>query len=231
MNLQMILNFFSQHGEVAVAFASAAVSVFAALLAGRETSRQRKLQTERLRQSLDQASLEWGNLAIDALGRAAMFARNRALYTTSAAFVTNKVNLLVALSVLVDRGRMFFPNIDPAAKGAHKEGAYRGHRPPVLDALMFAYMELENMAFENAPADDDSGAFIDECRRLLVSELQAHLDPRRKDEIIGRYHDQTHENRSGAIARAGELKALLLQRRPGIDTERARSGTGEKGDA
>ncbi len=216
--LANLLNLIEEHGEMFVAFLSAVVSVFGALIARRETRRQRSLQTARLRQSLDASSLDWGNQAIDALGRAAMFARNRHLYNTDAAFQTNKINLLIALSVLVDRGRMFFPNIDPSTRGAHKEGAYRGKRPPILDAIMWSYVELDCLKHEGDGAADTSGAFIDDCRRLLVSELQAHLDPRRADEIVERYQDQTHENRGDAIARAKALKLRLVERRPVIDS-------------
>jgi hypothetical protein len=226
--LETVLKFAEEHGEVVVAFASAIISVVGALIARRETRRQRSLQTARLRQSLDASSLDWGNQAIDALGRAAMFSRSRQLYTTDAAFQTNKINLLIALSVLVDRGRMFFPNIDPSTKGAHKEGAYRGKRPPILDALMWSYVELDCLKRDGDAAAETSGAFIDDCRRLLVSELQAHLDPRRADEIVERYSDQTHENRADAIARAKTLKLRLVERRPAIDSTSFLSGDTEK---
>jgi hypothetical protein len=132
------------------------------------------------------------------------------------AFQANKANLLVALSALVDRGRMFFPNLDPEQKGAEKEGAYRGHRPPILDALMWTYHELEALTREGGTSSEDCASYIDECRRLLVSELQAHLDPRRMDEIVERYDDQTQDARSEAIAKSKALKTILETRRPGF---------------
>ena len=114
----------------------------------------------------------------------------------------------------VDRGRLFFPNLNPDKKGAEKEGAYRGHRPPILDALMWTYHELEALTREGGPAADDSAAYIDECRRLLVSELQAYLDPRRKDEIVERYDDQDGDDRGDAIAKSKALRTKLETRRP-----------------
>ena len=143
-----------------------------------------------------------------------MFARTRHMQANDGGFLANKANLLVALSTLVDRGRMFFPNINPDKKGAEKEGAYRGHRPPILDALMWTYQELEALTREGGPSSDDSAAYIDECRRLLVSELQAYLDPRRKDEIVERYDDQDDDDRNGAIAKSEALRAKLETRRP-----------------
>lgn len=215
MEIADLLKAAEQHADAIIAVGSAIVAIISALIARGETKRQRKLQTERLRQSIDAASLDWGNAAIDTLARAAMFARTRHLQANDGAFLGNRANLLVAISTLVDRGRMFFPNLDPEKKGAEKEGAYRGHRPPILDALMWAYHELEAMTREGGPSSEDSGQYIDECRRLLVSELQAHLDPRRMDEIVGRYEDQESENRRGAIEQTKALRDKLGSRRPG----------------
>ncbi|MBA3068371.1 MAG: hypothetical protein FP825_07830 [Hyphomonas sp.] len=216
MDLTQLLSFGQGYGDGVIAVLSAGVAVISALIARGETKRQRKLQTERLRQSIDAASLDWGNAAIDALARTAMFARTRHLQANDGAFLANRANMLVALSTLVDRGRMFFPNLTPEKKGAEKEGAYRGHRPPILDALMWTFHELEAMTREGGPASEDSAAFIDECRRLLVSELQAHLDPRRMDQIVGRYDDQESDDRREAIRMSDALRTKLESRRPGF---------------
>jgi len=201
---------------VVIAIGSAVVALASAVASRTETRRQRRLQTERLRQSIDAASLEWGNHAIDALGRAAMFARTRHLQANDGTFAGGKTSLMITLSALVERGRMFFPNLDADNKGMDKDGAYRGHRPPILDAMMWAYFELDALTRDCGPTGDNSADFIDDCRRLMVSELQAHLDPRRLDKIVERYDDQTHENRREAINRAKALKARLESRRPGL---------------
>jgi hypothetical protein len=212
MSISEILALLREHLDVVIAIGSAVVAMVSAVASRAETRRQRRLQTERLRQSIDAASLH----AIDALGRAAMFARTRHLQANDATFVGSKTSLMISLSALVERGRMFFPNLDADNKGMDKDGAYRGHRPPILDAMMWAYFELDALKREGGPTGDNSGDFIDECRRLMVSELQAHLDPRRLDKIVERYDDQTHENRREAITRAKALKARLESRRPGL---------------
>lgn len=223
MDANNLLTLGQTHADVIIAVLSAIVAIISALIARGETRRQRKLQTERLRQSIDASSVEWGSAAIDVMARAAMFARTRHLQANDGAFLGNKANLLVAISTLVDRGRMFFPNLNPEKKGAEKEGAYRGHRPPILDALMFVHQELEAMTREGGPSAEDCAGYIDECRRLLVSELQAHLDPRRMDQIVGRYDDQESEDRRGAIQQADALKAKLESRRPGTASGTATS--------
>ena len=151
MDVAGLLQFSQTYLEVFVGVVSALIAMISALIARGETRRQRNLQTANLRQAIDAASLDWGNAAIDTMARCAMFARTRQMQTNEGGFLANKANLLVALSTLVDRGRLFFPNLNPDRKGAEKEGAYRGHRPPILDALMWTYHELEALTREVAP--------------------------------------------------------------------------------
>jgi len=219
MGLNFIFDWVYAHIGQVFTTLSAIVAISSALAARAETRKQRELRTEQLRASIDAASLDWGNAAIDTLVRTAAFARTRHLQQNDTSFQTGKTNLLVNLSALVERGRMFFPNLNEDRKGAEKEGAYRGHRPPVLDALMWAYYELEALSRDGGPTGDNSAEFFEECRRLMVSELQAHLDPRRLNQIVGRYDAQPRDHQTDAISRARDLKAKLLSRRPGLSIE------------
>ena len=212
-----MLAWLNNHIEIVVAILSAVIAVFGALVSRNETRKQRALQMENLRHSIDPQSLAWGNACIDTLNRAAMFARTRQHQASDQSFLQQRVNMLLALSSLVERGRLFFPNIDPQSKGVEKEGAYRGSRPPILDAIMFAYYEVEALTRQGGPTADNSAEFIEDCRRLLVSELQAHLDPRRRDTVIDRYDDQRLDHRGDAIERSNALLSTLKSRRPGIN--------------
>lgn len=216
MGLENMFAWLNNHLEITVALFSAMIAVFGALVSRNETRKQRALQLENLRHSVDAQSMSWGNASIDGLNRAAMFARTRQHQASDASFFQQRVNMLLAISSLVERGRLFFPNIDPSSKGGEKDGAYRGSRPPILDALMFAYYEVEALTRQGGPTADNSAEFIEDCRRLLVSELQAHLDPRRRDTVIDRYDDQRMDHRSEAVDRAGALLSILKSRRPGI---------------
>lgn len=217
MGLENLFVWLQNHLEIVIALLSAGVAMFGAIISRNETRKQRAIQMENLRHGLDSQSLAWGNACIDTLNRAAMFVRTRQHQANDASFFQQRVNVMLALSSLVERGRLFFPNIDPASKGGEKEGAYRGSRPPVLDALMFAYYEVEALSRQGGPTADNSAEFIDDCRRLLVSELQAHLDPRRRDLVVDRYDDQRMDHRSEAVKRADTLKSILKSRRPGIN--------------
>ena len=205
--------------ELIVAVGSAIVAVIGAVLSGNAARRQHKVQTEQLRQSLDRASLDWGCDAISALADAGAVADLCRTHVPEHEIEARKAVMASRISALVDRGRLFFPNIDPKGKGADKEAAYQGHRPPILDALMFAYYEVQSISRGNGPSPRDSANFIFECRRLLVSELQAHLDPRRRDEVINRYDRQRAAERNAALDIAGRLGLKLDARRPGLLTE------------
>lgn len=220
MDAGALFDLLRSNAEVVIGVLSAIVALVSALVARGETARQRKLQTERLRQSIDAASLDWGNAAIDTLARCGVFVRTRHMHPNDAAFLAAKTNMLILLSTLVDRGRMFFPNLSPDQKGADKEGAYQGVRPPILDAVMFTYHEIEAQTREGGASGEESAAFIEDCRRLLVSELQAHLDPRRHEKIFERYDQQSQEARKAALERTRALRGRLLTRRPNISLER-----------
>ena len=202
-----------------VTVVSAIAAVIGALASRSETRKQRQLRTEQLRQSIDSASLDWGTAAIDTLTRAAMLARTRHLHANEGSFQSARASTLINISSLIDRGRMFFPNLDEHKKGVEKDGAYRGSRPPILDAMVWVHCEINALTRDGGPTGDNSAAFIDECRRLIVSELQAHLDPRRLNQVVGRYDGQTRVHQKQAIDRAESLKQQLLTRRPGVSIE------------
>ncbi|GGB66785.1 MULTISPECIES: hypothetical protein [Henriciella] len=220
MDLSSIMDSASNNWTLIVTVGSAIFAVIGAIASHLETRRQEKIRVETLRMHVDSASLEWGAQVIDILGRISMFARTRRAQANDQAFNNNKVNLLMNLSSMIERGRMFFPNVDPDGKGAEKEGAYRGHRPPILDALVFAYYELEALTRDGGPTGENSANFVDDCRRLVVSELQAHTDPRRRDMILGRYDRQRKAHREDAIRSASSIKNRLKARRPQLDFER-----------
>lgn len=220
MNLSNLFETASGNIGLVVTVASAIFALMGAIASHLETRRQEKIRVETLRMHVDGASLDWGSAAIDLLGRLAMFARTRRAQANDQSFQQNKVNMMMQLSSLIERGRLFFPNIDPEKKGAEKEGAYRGSRPPILDAMVFSYYELEAMTRETGPTGENSAAFFEECRRLLVSELQAHTDPRRRDMIVGRYDRQRRQHREDALRTSGSIKNRLKARRPQLEFER-----------
>lgn len=196
----------NEYREAIVAGASAIVALLGAFFSSRETRKQRSLLKETLRQRLDEGSLEWGDEAIDVLAAA----EGLASFTKTPEWGKDRLEVAQQLSALADRGRMFFPNIEEGAKGADKESAFRGSRPPILQAMIFAHMELKSIE----PPHKGNDEFINRCRRLVVSELQAHLDPRQRDAIIGRYTKQRKQHQEDAVRRTSALHAELESARP-----------------
>lgn|GEM_PF-286980 len=214
--------------ELVVAVGSAAVAVIGALLSGNAARRQHRMQKEQLRQNIDRMSMEWGGDAIDALADAIALAELCRTHLPDAEIETRKSSIAARISALVDKGRLFFPNIDPDAKGVDKEHAYRGSRPPILDALMYAYYEVRGLSRSRGPSPMDTAQFIFDCRRLLVSELQGHLDPRRQDEIVERYDRQNRLVREESLVQAGKLALMLRTRRPDLLKEIGNWGWADK---
>lgn len=211
------------HIEVVISVASAVIALFGAWLAHGETRRQRKLLELELRQRIDASSLNWGNEAIDTLSEASALALSNHLSERD--LVAAKLDIARRLSALADRGRLFFPNIEPDGSGTDKDFAFRGSRPPILDTLVFACHEAQRL-FEAGVEGADSARFITDCRRLFVSELQCHLDPNHLDGVIERYTEQTSQHRGQALNRAGELAIEFDLLRPGI---LAQTGAGWSG--
>jgi len=206
-----------QFVAVLIALVSAVIAVIAVLLTRSETQKQRALRAEAVRLQLDGQSLGWGNTSIDVLNRAAMFARTRKHQANDAGFLQQRVNMMLAISSLLERGRLLFPNVESDTGAADPTRPYRGSEPPILEALLLAYHELDALTRQGGPTADNSADFIDDCRRLLVSELNAYSDPVRREAITNRYDEQNINERRDALARAKTLKTLLKSRRPGIN--------------
>lgn len=206
------LEFIQAHLETFIAVGSAVIAAVGALFSVAETRRQRTIQLADLRQHIDATSIHWGNEAIDTLADAEALASLEAVGDVTR-FQADCHKSAARLSALADRGRLFFPNMQPDTIKAEKESAYRGSRPPILDALIFACFEMRELG-KGGKGLHASAQYLDLCRRLVVSELQAHLDPRHRDKIIERNDDRREKTREDAKRRAQELRQKLGLRRP-----------------
>jgi hypothetical protein len=108
-------------------------------------------------------------------------------------------------SILVERGRLFFRNADPDAKGAWKERAYRGYRPAILDHLVTAHQIASAWAAAEGLERTKLRLVAEDCVRNFVTLLQ---------EEVGRDRTASADTgRGGAGADLVELTALLDPRR------------------
>lgn len=222
--LTRLSDMFEGSGIDIVAVISASVALLGALFSWRETRRQRKLALENMRRELDERSLGWGAEVIARMARAESLIMHGASTLREMPFEKARLDLMSEMSALIDQGRFYFPNVEDETHGAEKEGAYQGKRPPVLDALVYVYYELEELRFRSSQKRKETCEFIKSCRRLLVSELQAHIDPKTRNAVVARFNHRIEDQREDAIYRAGKLGLELNQRHAGLLTHKNDAG-------
>lgn len=206
-----------------IAIVSAALAILSFLFNWAVVRRQTALQSESLKGQLDANVLDWGSEAMDVLTDCVWLACNRGASIPAEEFAREHARSRAKLSAIIDKGRLFFPNRVTATKGEGKARAFRGGRPFVLNPLVFAFFELDTLdPAESSPATD-AGDFLVACRREFVSELQHHLDPRRRRETLRRLglsHDKMEESYDDSL----ELALKLEARHPGLLERRGDDG-------
>lgn len=167
--------------EAWAALASALVAILSLLLNLRVVRRQTQLQGESLAAALDRDKAAWLEKLLDLFGEAAVLVRDPAPMTERA---PRARALAERFSAAADYGRLLFPNVNEASFGAHKLSAFRGERQPILDSVLLGY-DLVRSLPELASTDAETlAAFLFDCRRIAVSEVQRSVDPRRRANVI-----------------------------------------------
>lgn len=198
-----------------VAAVSAAIALFSLILNWNVVSKQTALQAETMKAEIDRDVLAWAHEAIDALSEGVWLARAHTAAANRAMLAEPLAKLSWRLSALADRGRMFFPNLAPDAHGQEKPGAFQGYRPPVLDAVLFALYQVEQLT-PTAPSTEAAMKFMQDCRRLLVSEVQSAIDPRRRVRMLIRLMSGVRKSHSSGFRMAAELATNMRSRYPDL---------------
>ena len=141
-----------------------------------------------LRRSIDSELVAWGVAAIERMSSAHLLLATRGSGSQLAELKVKRDDLQSALSALVDRGRLYFPNhfaeLDwPSWR--ERPSANKGFRDPILDALMISHDELRFADLENPSALSEASGNLFEARRAFISRLQEWLLPRRPDLFNG----------------------------------------------
>jgi len=202
-----------------VAVGSAALALVSLVLNWIVVRRQTELQYETLRAEMDAEVIGWAQDAIDIVSDSIALARGRGVAYAPEEFRRLAHETSQKLSSIADRGRLFFPNEDADRHGQNKEAAFQGYRPPILDAIVFACGRLDRMSPEGAP-DTDAGEFLTKCRRLLVSEAQNAIDPRRRKQMLKRLATGRRDDKVSAFAVASDLGEAMEALFPGYLIER-----------
>jgi hypothetical protein len=202
-----------------VAVGSAALALASLVLNWLVVRRQTEQQYETLRAEMDSDVIDWAHQAIDLVSQGAALARGRGTSYAADDFRRLAHETAQQLSAVADRGRLFFPNDEPERHGQDKEAAFQGFRPPILDALIFSCARLERMAPEGG-GDEEAAGFLNKCRRLLVSEAQNAIDPRRRKQMLDRLAVGRKDDKVSAFAVASELGETLEAAHPGYLVQR-----------
>ncbi|MEO1205733.1 MAG: hypothetical protein AAFV45_05320 [Pseudomonadota bacterium] len=162
---------------------AAFLALFALIVSIATFARQLRLQRWELRVQREAEVIRWTSSCLLTLSQVeedlrlhSALARN---VNEAGLSMENRARYRAELSALIDLGRVFFPN-EPMNKGMANPGAYRGHRPEVLDPLVAAYDALHyGHDLQNPDLIED----FREARRMYVSEVQGYIDPQSYNRI------------------------------------------------
>jgi hypothetical protein len=198
-----------------VAVISAILALASLVLTWVVVRRQTALQYETLKMEMDSEVFSWVHEAIDAVSEGISLADGRGKIYPPDEFRKLSFETAHKLSSLADRGRLLFPNEAPDTHGQEKEGAFQGFRQPILDAVVFACGQLSRLEPEGGP-DKEADHVLTRCRRLLVSEAQNALDPRRREQMLRQLAIGRLNDKKSSFALAAELGNLIEKRYPGF---------------
>jgi hypothetical protein len=178
--LQQALGWLGDSGpEQWTAIGSALVAGISFFFNWRMVQKQETRANAALKQAHDSDLIRWSDEVIGVLAEAYEMLREKGLSYGDAEFPARRVAKRAHLSALIDRGRLFFPNLQDGKKGLDKDVAFQGYRQPALDALVDAYDLLGQTGDRPGPDRDAADAFLAQ-RRRFVSEVFKAIDPVRR---------------------------------------------------
>ena len=202
--------------ETWLAVGSAGLALASFVLNWRIVNRQMRMQFESLKAQMDADILAWGHEASDALSEGVLLARGRGVCFPADEVRVRRLSAAQRLSSLADRGRLFFPNHAPDSDGHDREAAFKGYRPPILDAVVFGFYQLDRMDCDGAEQDAAAADYLVRCRRILISELQQAIDPRRRGQMLNRLSQTRRAGEGPDFKAVADLGESLETRYPGI---------------
>lgn len=206
--------------ETWLAVGSATLAVASFVLNWRIVNRQMTMQFESLKAQMDADMLAWAHEASDALSEGVLLARGRGACFPPEEMRIRRLTAAQRLSSLGDRGRLFFPNHAPDSHGQDREAAFKGFRPPILDTVVFGYYQLDRLDCEGREPDAEAADYLIRCRRLLISELQQAIDPRRRGQMLTRLSRNRRDGGGADFRSAADLGESLEARYPGVLIQR-----------
>jgi hypothetical protein len=138
----------------------------------------------------DKELFDWGGGVIDLMSAVESLADEGETQGDTASFKVRARGLRAQASALVDKGRLFFPNVQTRglditqtkahkaqnrAKGRARQTAYQGFRVKILDEVIRAVVIAEYLAVNGPPPDQALRDRMRASRRRFVSHLQREM--------------------------------------------------------
>ncbi len=163
---------------------SAAIAAFSFLLNRSTVKRQQAMQVEAFRAQRDTALIDWANSAIAGIADAQRLCRDLKNGLVDQGNERLAISeLRTRLSVHLDTGRLFFPNLplltDDAAP--QSEAAYTGQSHQAIDALYKVYRVISDLRRPGGLEPAEAVQAIVAERRRFVSTVFQSIDPRRRE--------------------------------------------------
>lgn len=166
-----------------MAMGSALLALASFVLNIRLVNRQEKRDAVAMKLAHDSDVIRWADEAIALLASAQEMIAEKGVSYAEADFAVRRSSVRSHLSALIDRGRLFFPNIVNDDHGKDNEAGYQGHRQPALDALVGAYDLMAKAGMSPGP-DKSAVENLRKIRRTFLAEVFQAVDPVRRGEKI-----------------------------------------------
>jgi hypothetical protein len=170
---------FAKEIALQIDFAAAAIAFIALVISVRTWHQQSRLAVETLRMQRDNDIINWSNATIDIIAQIDVLLRAGGRMENKA-FLDHRDDYIGQLSANIDKGRLYFPNVEHDTYGIEKESAYQGHRQPILDCLVAIYDAIKDLDVGDSERFANARREVIARKRAFVSEAQSAIEPRRR---------------------------------------------------
>lgn len=186
-----------------VAVLSALIAAISVYLNIRVVNRQLALQTEEVLAAVDAEKTVWLRETLD------VFAEAEALVLNGAEAACREgahKRLAARFSVLADQGRISFPNLRPGDRGQENPEAYQGVRQPAINAVILAHDLVQALPGLSQHPSEMVQELLFDCRRVLVSEVQRSVNPRRRSQAL---QAQSRRSKKERDVTRGDVRQII----------------------
>ncbi|KAF0106166.1 MAG: hypothetical protein FD163_1869 [Hyphomonadaceae bacterium] len=161
-----------------ISLAALIVSAIAIIASIYSALRQEHLSKTEIKLQRDTDLLKWGADCVRILQEMIEFTF-RIQHDTEDELAEIRTNLLSEVSVLIDIGRWYLPNLINSNQPHERQAAYKGYRPIAIDALLYSYRVFKSFDFKEKDRVNDLRQYLVTAKREFVSQIQTTVDPAR----------------------------------------------------